>query len=194
MRTNHHALEHCVDATSTRKKISLAPTRSTVADSIVDATALVAGIAETTRILAGDKPVLVELMAPDLPVLVTTDPDVLMRIVMDLVRNALRSTECGKITLALKIIGSTPEIVVTDTGHGYRPNRPAGPDAEMDHAGIAGSRVDEATVPGLNASRDLARRIGGSISVRSVYGRGAMFTLTLPLRAADRRRDLYAVE
>ena len=194
MRANHHAVKHCVDTVRISERGPLIPCGSQIINGIIDATALVAGIAETTRILAGDKPVSVELMIPDLPILVMTDPVVLRRVVMTLVSNTLRTMERGKITISLRVIGSTPEIVVTGTGSGYRPNLPAGRDAAMDRAGNAVSRIDEANVPGLGVSRYLTRLIGGSISVRSVYGRGAMFTLTLPLRAADRRRDLYAVE
>jgi signal transduction histidine kinase len=162
-------------------------------NSIVDVTALVAGIAETTRILVEDKPVSVELITPDIPVMVATDSVILRQIITNLVVNALRSTERGKITIILQVIGSAPEIVVIDTGNGCRHQRPHDLDAAKNYADT-GSLVDGANVPGLNTSRDLARLFGGSISVRSLYGRGAMLTLTLPILAEDRRRDLYAVE
>ena len=68
------------------------------------------------------------------------------------------------------------------------------PTTAADHAGNAGVEADAKFGPGLVASWDLARLIGGSLSMRSVYGRGAMFTLTLPLRAADRWGGLYTVE
>jgi signal transduction histidine kinase len=194
LRTDIHAVERRIDVAGIFEKRSPVRHGRHVVDSIVDATALVAGIAETTRILVEDKSVSVELMTPDLPVMVATDPIMLRRIITNLVVNALRSTERGKITIILQVIGSTPEIVVTDTGSHYQHQRPTDLDVAMDRAGNTGSLADEANVPGLNTSRDLARLIGGSISVRSVYGRGSMFTLTLPLRAADRRRDLYAVE
>jgi signal transduction histidine kinase len=194
LRTDSHAVERRIDAAGIFEKRSPARHGRHVVDSIVDATALVAGIAETTRILVGDKPVSVELITPDLPVMVETDSIMLRRIITNLVVNALRSAARGKITIVLQVIGSTPEIVVTDMDSDYRHQRPTDLDAATDRAGNTGSLVDVANVPGLNASRDLARLIGGAISARSVYGRGAMYTLTLPILAADRRRDLYAVE
>ena len=111
-----------------------------------------------------------------------------------LVDNAIRFTERGKITIALKVIGSALEVVVTGTGNGFSPRRPAGLATAMGHAGDAGSRVHAGPGPGLGVRRDLARLIGGSISMRRVYGRGAMFTFTLRLRAAERRGGLYTVE
>ena len=163
-------------------------------DGIVDATALVTGTAETMRILAGDKPVTIETMVPSLPVMVTTDPVMLRQIILNLLNNVIQFTERGKITIALKVIGSTLEIVVTDTGTDGRPQRLADIDDATDHAVNAGSQVDTGLGPVLNVSRNFARLIGGSISMRSVFGRGAMFTLTLPLRTAEHRGGLYAVE
>ncbi len=194
MRTDFHGVERCVDAAGTPEKRSSFLSGWQVVDGIVDATALVAGIAETTRILAGDKPMSVELTAPDLPVMITTDPVMFRQIIMDLANNAIRFTERGKITIALKVIGCTLEVVVTDPGSGFRPQCLADFSTSMDRAGNAGSRIDAGIGLGLSVSRDLARLIGGSISVRSVYGRGAMFTFTLPLRAAGRQGSLYAVE
>jgi signal transduction histidine kinase len=185
-------VEHCVDGEQTRNKGALVRSGWQIENGAVDATAFVAGMAETMRILAGEKPVRVELVTPDTPVMVTVDVVVLSRVIMNLVRSALRSTERGKITIALKVIGCTSEIVVTDTGSGHRSNRPAGREAAMYHDGV--SRVDGKNEPDLGVSRYLARLLGGSISVRSAHGGGAMFTLTLPLRAAEQRRALYALD
>jgi signal transduction histidine kinase len=194
MRIDCHTVDHCGVAAGLREAGLPGAAGMPVADSVVDATALIAGIAETTRVLVGDKPVSVETSVPALPVMVTTDPVMLGRIILNLAKNAVRFTQRGTITIALQVIGSTLEVVVTDTGRGFRPNRLADSTTAMDHPGGTGSGADPGTGPGLVASWDLARLIGGSLAMRSVYGRGAMFTLTLPLRGAERRGGLYAVE
>jgi signal transduction histidine kinase len=194
MRTDVHAVERCMDAAGMPETGSPLLSGWKVVDGIVDVTALVAGTAETTRILAEDKLVTVETTVPSLPVMIMTDPVMLRQIILNLLNNAIQFTERGKITIALKVIGSTLEVVVTDTGTGFRPNRLVDPADAMDRAGNAGSQVDAVLSPVLSVSKNFARLIGGSISARSVHGRGAMFTLTLPLRSAERRGGLYAVE
>lgn len=194
MRTDIHAAKCCNNAAVLSVDGLPAPVGMPAVDGIVDATALVAGIAETTRVLVGDKPVNVQMFVPTLPVMVTTDPVMLSRIILNLAKNAVRFTQRGTITIALQVIGSTLEVVVTDTGRGFRPNRLADHTAAMGSVGSAEAGTDAKFGPGLVASWDLARLIGGSLSMRSVYGRGAMFTLTLPLRAADRWGGLYTVE
>ncbi len=194
MRTDVHTVERCMDAIGMPETGSPLLSGWKVVDGIVDVTALVAGIAETTHSLAGDKPVTIETTVPSLSVMVTTDPVMLRQIILNLLHNAIQFTERGTITIALKVIGSTLEVVITDTETGGRPQRLADIADAMDRAGNAGSQVDAGLGPVLSVSRNFARLIGGSISVRSVYGRGAMFTLTLPLRSAERRGGLYAVE
>jgi signal transduction histidine kinase len=194
LRTDTLAVTRRINVAGTLEKRSPLPDGWHVVNVIVDATALVAGIAATARILTGNRPVSVELIVPDHPVMVMTDPVILRRIVIDLAVNALRSTERGMITIALKVIGSTPEIVFTDTGAGFRSKRLVDLPAATGPAGNIKPEIDAKLDPCLNVSRDDARLIGGSVSARSVYGRGASITLTLPLCPAERRRDLYTVD
>ncbi len=148
----------------------------------INATALISEIAETTRILAGKKPVTVKVEAPPLPIMVSTDPVKLREIIMNLASNAAKFTEQGEVTLSLSIIGSRLEIAVADTGIGIK-------EQDIDKLFIAFGQVEDAktkqhegTGLGLTISKNLAELINGSITIRSAYGKGTTFVVSLPLQ------------
>ena len=148
----------------------------------INATSLISEIAETTRILVGKKPVAVKVEAPPLAIMIATDPIKLRQIIMNLAGNAAKFTEQGEITLSLSIIGSSRlEIAVADTGIGIK-------EQDIDKLFIAFGQVEDAktkqhegTGLGLTISKNLAELINGSISIRSVYGKGTTFVVSLPL-------------
>ena len=154
---------------------------------------LISEIAETTRGLVGNKPVMVEVSAPDLPVMITTDPVMLRQIVMNLVSNAAKFTESGKIIITLAIAGSQMEISISDTGIGIK-------EEDFDKLFTVFSQIEDVktkthqgTGLGLAISKNLAELIGGSISLTSDFGKGTTFTVSLPLQNIE-RRGLYDTE
>ncbi|MDA8424193.1 MAG: HAMP domain-containing sensor histidine kinase [Nitrospiraceae bacterium] len=155
----------------------------------INATALISEIAETTRILVGKKPVMVKVEAPPLAIMISTDPIKLRQIIMNLAGNAAKFTEQGEITLSLSIIGSSRlEIAVADTGIGIK-------EQDIDKLFIAFGQVEDAktkqhegTGLGLTISKNLAELINGSISIRSAYGQGTTFVVSLPLQNNNARQ------
>jgi len=102
------------------------------------------------------------------------------QIVMNLVHNAVKFTESGRVTIAAHPQAGGVNIVVSDTGVGIRPENLArifGPFIQIDN-GL--SRKHEGTGLGLSISRKLAEKMGGSITVESRYGEGSTFTVFLP--------------
>ncbi|MHB8159513.1 MAG: sensor histidine kinase [Thermoleophilia bacterium] len=111
---------------------------------------------------------------------ITTDSDRLRQILANLVMNALAHTpEGGEVTVAHKRTASGQiEIAVSDTGMGI--------DADdlplvfdRFYRGGKGSR-NAGLGLGLSISRELARALGGDISVASTPGQGSCFTVSLP--------------
>ena len=160
---------------------------------------LIADIAETTRVLVGNKPVNVKVMSPVMPVMVTTDPIKLRQIVMNLASNAAKFTERGEITITLAIIGSGIEIPVKDTGPGISEEHREKLFVAFSQIEDAKTKTHEGTGLGLTISKNLAELIGGSISVKSIYGlesiygEGTTFTVSFPILNVE-RGGLYATE
>jgi signal transduction histidine kinase len=161
----------------------------------VNASALVAEIAETARILLGGKPVAVEVRTPDDPVMLTTDPIKLRQIITNLVSNASKFTEQGKIVLSLSIIGRKLEIAVSDTGIGVKEEDLHKLFTAFSQVADATTKQHEGTGLGLTISKNLAELINGSISIQSTYGQGTTLTLSLPLeKTMERQGEYYDAE
>ncbi len=116
---------------------------------------------------------------PDL--VVRVDSEKLEQILLNLLSNATKFTpRGGSITLAATRHGSRVEVTVSDTGVGIPPDRLAAifePFVQLDPSL---TREREGTGLGLAISRDLARAMGGEVTVKSTPGSGSVFTLALP--------------
>jgi signal transduction histidine kinase len=138
-----------------------------------------------------------------------TDPAHLRSILVNLLGNAAKYTTEGGITVRARVVDpaesmpdvlrvpptSTPAVPpwialqVADTGIGIDP---ADHDRIFDEfeqvsAGPRGDSARRGTGLGLPISSRLARLLGGTITVESELGKGATFTLWLPVESADVR-------
>jgi len=168
--------------------------KTKVAHHQVNAATLISEIAETTRILIKNKPISVEVTAPAMDVMISTDNVRLRQILINLVSNAAKFTEEGKISITLSVIGSWMEIAISDTGIGIREEDLNKLFIAYGRIGDAKNKKHEGTGLGLKISRDLADLLGGSISVASIYGKGSTFVLSMPMQSMERLGGLYNVE
>jgi signal transduction histidine kinase len=124
----------------------------------------------------------------DADLLVRADADKLQQIVLNLLTNAIKFTPSGgRITLSCEEQGEFALIRVTDTGIGIGQDRLEtifDPFVQVDRAL---NRPHEGIGLGLSISRDLARGMGGTLTVRSIPGEGSTFTLRLRCTEKDRR-------
>jgi PAS domain S-box-containing protein len=112
---------------------------------------------------------------------VLADPEKMQQIILNLLSNAVKFTESGgTITLSAEAAGKCIEIRVADTGPGI-------PAEKLDRIFDAFVQVDrrlnqpvQGVGLGLAISQDLAKAMGGGVSVESVVGAGSTFTLSLP--------------
>lgn len=120
-------------------------------------------------------------------------PDMIMgdaarvrQIVFNLLSNALKFTSAGAVALKIDVEdGDRLRVAVTDSGIGIAGSKFDEIFESFKQADAGTTRQFGGTGLGLSICRNLARAMGGDVSVRSVMGCGATFTLTLPLIRAE---------
>lgn len=107
----------------------------------------------------------------------TTNENMLRRILACLMDNAVKYTEKGKITLKAQQENDQLKLTVTDTGSGI-------PTEEAEHIFDRFVKLDnfkEGIGLGLPLSRRLAEQLGGKVKLDTTYTDGAQFIVTLPI-------------
>jgi signal transduction histidine kinase len=117
----------------------------------------------------------------DASVVVRADREKLQQVLLNLLTNAIKFTEPGgEVRVSCTPRERVVDISVADTGIGIAPEkRPTifEPFVQVDQRH---TRAHEGVGLGLAISRDLARGMGGDLTVASTPGEGSVFTLTLP--------------
>jgi signal transduction histidine kinase len=110
-----------------------------------------------------------------------TDGDKVVRILENLLSNALKFTAHGTITLQVRVNSDRVEWVVRDTGIGIARAQQDRIFDEFRQVDGSSTRLYGGTGLGLALSRALAGLIDGKIAVSSEEGKGAEFVLSVPL-------------
>jgi signal transduction histidine kinase len=106
---------------------------------------------------------------------VRTSPIVLMRIMSNLVSNAVKYTHRGKVLIGVRRSGVKAVLCVADTGPGMSEN-----DLARFREAYQKGESSEGHGLGLSVCFDLARQHGLELAVNSVPGRGTQFRLGVP--------------
>ena len=136
--------------------------------------------------------------ASAIPAMVRGDAMRLRQVLNNLVSNALKFTDEGSVTLRLRSWQEEPSghallIEVQDTGPGMTEAQLARLFTPFDQTTEGISARHGGTGLGLTISRDLVGLMGGRLTVRSVPGDGACFTLSLMLAPAINPQALVEV-
>ncbi len=129
--------------------------------------------------------------APDLPETLVGDELRVRQIVLNLVSNAVKFTDTGRVRVTVLLAGndsgegaSEIAISVADTGIGLAAGDMQKLFDEFEQAEPALTRQEGGTGLGLAISRRIARAMGGDISAEGALGQGATFTAVLRLDQA----------
>ena len=115
------------------------------------------------------------------PAQLTTDSQRMGQILRNLLSNALKFTERGEVSLRVAAAANGGvSFTVRDTGIGIPAHQQALIFEAFRQADGSTHRKYGGTGLGLSISRDLARMLGGDVTVESTPGQGSVFTLTLP--------------
>ncbi len=152
----------------------------------VDVVAILRDVVETTKILIGAKPVSVALDADCDSLLATTDPGKLRQVLINLASNASKFTDQGSISFSLRTGGGEFTVSASDTGIGIREEDQGRLFTAFGQLEDAKTKRHEGTGLGLAITKNLVDLLGGVISLESAYGRGTVFSVTLPLAKEEK--------
>jgi signal transduction histidine kinase len=147
----------------------------------VDLVSLVTDTVATAAVGQDEVPIVahVQVQVPE----IRGDPERLRQVLGNLIENAVKYSPAGKpVEVRIAAGSGTVHVSVSDRGPGIE---------STDHGlifekfgRVAGDRQKPGTGLGLFIARSIAEAHGGALTVSSTPGRGATFTMTLPVEAA----------
>lgn len=124
----------------------------------------------------------------DQEILVTSDLNKCRHILQNLIGNALKFTEKGKVEITLEEKADTVIVKVIDTGIGIDAKNIGHIFDEFRQADGSTSRRFGGTGLGLSIAKKYAALLGGTITVESELDKGSVFTLNLPKVYAEENK------
>jgi signal transduction histidine kinase len=119
---------------------------------------------------------------PPAPIAMHTDEVKVRQIIINLLANAVKFTDCGGIAIGLtQLDDSKIALKISDSGVGISSQDIERIFEPFVQANRSASRPHEGTGLGLSVSRELARLLGGDLVATSRLGEGSVFTAILPL-------------
>jgi PAS domain S-box-containing protein len=123
--------------------------------------------------------------APDVPAIITADPNRLRQVLLNLIGNAVKFTDEGGVQVAVEVVASGGtrfiRFTVSDTGPGLRKADRERIFREFEQADGTSTRRHGGAGLGLAISKRIVEAMDGRIGVDSEPGSGSRFHVELPL-------------
>ncbi|MCL2500309.1 MAG: response regulator [Defluviitaleaceae bacterium] len=116
----------------------------------------------------------------DLPVALYGDDIRLRQVLTNIIGNAVKFTEKGYVRLDISASEGSLIFKIEDTGIGIREEEQSKLFSAFEQADKTKNRNIVGTGLGLSISKSFVEMMGGTLSVKSVYGQGSVFTVTVP--------------
>ena len=151
----------------------------------------ITSLVRVTATRIGDKPIeFAYNIAEDIPGELIGDKVHIKAIVNNLLTNAIKYTESGKISVSIKCINEGDIcnlfISVQDTGRGIKAEDINKLFTKFERLDIEKNSTTEGTGLGLAITKRLVEMMGGKINVQSTYREGSLFVVTVPQKISKR--------
>jgi two-component system phosphate regulon sensor histidine kinase PhoR len=162
-------------------------------DTPVDLVPIVRQVVDGLQTLAEDRGVTVDVVAPAEPLTVLGDRDELLRLFENLIENGLKyGASGGRVDVALTRLGAAEgqqeaSIAVRDYGPGIAAEHLPRLTERFYRVDVGESRAQGGTGLGLALVKHILNRHRGRLSIESQAGKGATFTVRLPLQPSTER-------
>lgn len=160
--------------------------------SVFDVAELCASLQEQFAPMAEQRGLELRVHAPEL--YVRSDRGLLRRILQNFVANALRYTQHGGVLLAARRRGARIEIQVWDTGPGISPEHSAIIFQEFRRLEQPSPWGEKGLGLGLSICERIARMLEHPIALRSLPGRGSVFSVQVQRAERSERSTVTAIE
>ncbi len=129
-------------------------------------------------------------IAPDLPAAVVGDPSRMRQVLFNLIGNAIKFTEHGRVAISVSARNLGPEkvaigVAIADTGIGVAAEHLPRLFERFSQADSSTARRYGGSGLGLSISREIVGLMGGDIRVQSQPGAGSTFSFDIELARAD---------
>jgi signal transduction histidine kinase len=129
---------------------------------------------------ASQKGILLKL-EDDQPLEMNSDKQRIQQIILNLVNNAIKFTDEGSVTIGFYRENSNVRINITDTGIGIKEEDSIKLFKPFIQIESHLARKYQGSGLGLSISKKLAELLGGSIDLKSEFGKGSTFSVVLPI-------------
>src|SRR5947209_9148109 len=155
-------------------------------DTLVDIVAIIRQVADGLEPLARERQVVIDIDLPQTAVTIAGDREELLRLVENLIENALKyGASGGKVIVSLTLANSTEDalevrLIVRDFGPGIAPEHLPRLTERFYRVDVGDSRAQGGTGLGLSLVKHIVNRHRGRLLIESVPKHGAAFTACFP--------------